>query len=74
MQKSQLLPIDKNSKFIPSRQIINSLTDSRALKSNIHGIIFNDLLFGVDSKLFARSKSELHCLHLMLRLRGVVVR
>jgi len=74
MQKSQLLPIDKNFKFIPSRQIISSLTDSRALKSNIHSIIFNDLLFGVDSKLFACSKSELHCLHLMLPLRVVVVR
>ena len=31
---------------------------------------FNDLLFDVDSKLFACSKSELHCLHHMLPLRS----
>jgi len=31
---------------------------------------FNDLLFDVDSKLFAYSKSELHCLNHMLPLRS----
>jgi len=31
---------------------------------------FNDLLFDVDSKLFACSKSELHCLNHMLPLRS----
>ena len=31
---------------------------------------FNDLLFDEDSKLFACSKSELHCLHHMLPLRS----
>jgi len=30
----------------------------------------NDLLFDVDNKLFACSKSELHCLHHMLPLRS----
>ena len=32
---------------------------------------FNELLFDVDSKLFARSKSVSHCLHHMLPMRSV---